>query len=182
VDDSRSVATVDSRPQGRALLLKVHLDLRSLALPSPSRGPPAPGGDPRGVTGEPLLLVQVCEHPERKSRAGGRRGDQGVVGCDRARPARESESVPSGPTVSRRELEPRSTRELTTWAAPLGSSALGGTLAQDFVARNLPWQILFSCASCRMKLISPPSACISSMSKLIRLRASYVNCMLSMFR
>ena len=43
VDDSRSVATVDSPLQGRALLLGVHLALRSLALRRPSRGPSDPG-------------------------------------------------------------------------------------------------------------------------------------------
>jgi hypothetical protein len=39
VDDRRSVAAVHGRPQGGALLLGVHLALRSLALRSASRGP-----------------------------------------------------------------------------------------------------------------------------------------------
>ncbi|MBV9415493.1 MAG: hypothetical protein JO363_11000 [Solirubrobacterales bacterium] len=41
VDDSRSVTTVYRRPQGGALLLRVHLALRTVALPGPSRGPPS---------------------------------------------------------------------------------------------------------------------------------------------
>jgi hypothetical protein len=48
-DDSRSAATVDSPPQGRALLLAVHLALRGLTLPGPSRGPFVPECDPRGL-------------------------------------------------------------------------------------------------------------------------------------
>src|SRR5205814_882302 len=39
LDDSRSVITVYRRPQGRALLLGVHLALCSVALPDPSGGP-----------------------------------------------------------------------------------------------------------------------------------------------
>ena len=39
LDDSHSVTTKYRRPQGGALLLRVHLALRSVALPGPSRGP-----------------------------------------------------------------------------------------------------------------------------------------------
>ena len=39
LDDSPSVTPIYRRPQGRALLLRVHLALRSVALPGPSRGP-----------------------------------------------------------------------------------------------------------------------------------------------
>ena len=43
---------------------------------------------------------------------------------------------------------------------------------QAFVAMNRPWQALPSCASFWTKPISPPSACMSSVSKPILFSAS----------